>query len=252
MARDCYDDCIAFLDDRLGRLLDELHGQGLLDNTLVIVTADHGESFGDHGAFLHGTSLNLEEVAVPLVIVSPDAPANRVVAEPVSLRDLPATVLDQLGLATGSRFPGRSLAAYWKLSSGEARPVSTPALSECATTTAFQLEADPGQSRGVVQMSLVAQGRHYIRDALGSEQLYDLRSDPFESVNLMDSVEGKEAARDFRRELLDELNDNPGSTEVENAYLRSYKQSLKFVAEASPAPREPISALEAQSNKRRE
>ena len=48
MARDCYDDCIAFLDDQLGRLLDELRGQGLLDNTLVIITSDHGESFGDH------------------------------------------------------------------------------------------------------------------------------------------------------------------------------------------------------------
>ena len=43
MARDCYDDCIAFLDDQLGRLLDELDGQGLLDNTLVIITSDHGE-----------------------------------------------------------------------------------------------------------------------------------------------------------------------------------------------------------------
>jgi arylsulfatase A-like enzyme len=252
MARDCYDDCIAFLDDRLGRLLDELHGQGLLDNTLVIITADHGESFGDHGAFLHGTSLNLEEVAVPLVILSPDAPANRVVAEPVSLRDLPATVLDQLGLSAGSPFPGRSLAAYWKLTSGEARPTTTPALSECAATTAFQAQAEPGQSRGAVQMSLVAEGRHFVRDALGSEQLYDLRRDPLESVNLMDSVEGKEAARVFRRKLLDELNDNPGSTEVEKAYLRSYKQSLKLVAEASTVPRAPISALKERSSKRRE
>lgn len=57
LARDCYDDCIAFLDEQLGWLLDELSGQGLLDNTLVIITSDHGESFGDHGLYLHGTSL---------------------------------------------------------------------------------------------------------------------------------------------------------------------------------------------------
>ena len=48
MARDCYDDCIAFLDEQLGKLLDELQRQGLLDNTLVIITSDHGEAFGDH------------------------------------------------------------------------------------------------------------------------------------------------------------------------------------------------------------
>jgi len=252
MARDCYDDCIAFLDDRLGQLLAELDGQGLLNNTLVIITADHGESFGDHGVFLHGTSLNLEEVAVPLVIVSPDAPANRVVAEPVSLRDLPATVLDQLGLSAGSPFPGRSLAAYWELTTGQARSASTPALSECATTTAFQRQVEPDQSHGVVQMSLVAQGRHYVRDALGSEQLFDLKSDPFERMNLIDSVEGKEVAAVFRRKLLDVLTANPGSIEVEKAYLSSYRQSLKLVVEASPVPREPISASEERSKNRRE
>ena len=74
MARDCYDDCIAFLDDQLGRLLDKLQGQGLLDNTLVIITSDHGESFGVHGLFGHGGSLYLDEVAVPLVILCPGAP----------------------------------------------------------------------------------------------------------------------------------------------------------------------------------
>ena len=74
MARDCYDDCIAFLDDQLGRLLDELRGQGLLDNTVVIITSDHGEAFGDHGLFGHASSLYLDEIGVPLVILSPDAP----------------------------------------------------------------------------------------------------------------------------------------------------------------------------------
>ena len=63
MARDCFDDCIAFLDDRLGRLLDELQGQGLLDNTVVIITSDHGESFGDHGVFLHANNVLLDEIA---------------------------------------------------------------------------------------------------------------------------------------------------------------------------------------------
>ena len=98
----------------------------------------------------------------------------------------------------------------------------------------------------------MAQGRHYVRDALGSEQLYDLKSDPFGRMNLIDSVEAKKVAGVFRRKLLDELTDNPGSTEVEKANLRFYKQSLKLVVEASPVPREPISALEERSSRRRE
>ena len=47
MNRDCYDDCIAFLDEQLGKLLDELDRQHLLDSTLVIITSDHGEAFGE-------------------------------------------------------------------------------------------------------------------------------------------------------------------------------------------------------------
>ena len=126
MARDCYDDCIAFLDEQLGKLLDELQRQGLLDNTLVIITSDHGEAFGDHRLFGHGNSVYLDEIGVPLVILSPGAPAGRVVVAPVSLRDLPATVLDQLGLADGSPFPGHSLAAYWRRHAGTETPADQP------------------------------------------------------------------------------------------------------------------------------
>ncbi|HEX3451552.1 MAG TPA: sulfatase, partial [Isosphaeraceae bacterium] len=90
MARDCYDDCIAFLDEQLGRLLDELKRRGLLDTTEVIITSDHGESFGDHGVFGHSASVDLDEIGVPLVILSPAAPAGQVVDSPVSLCDLPA------------------------------------------------------------------------------------------------------------------------------------------------------------------
>jgi arylsulfatase A-like enzyme len=232
LARDCYDDCIAFLDEQLGQLMDTLNGQGLLDNTVVIITSDHGESFGDHGLYLHGTSLYLDEISVPLVILSPDAPANRVVNEPVSLRDLPATVLDRLGLAAGSPFPGQSLAGYWSSTPGKAFPESAPVLSEHATETAFrQPAAEQSLRRRDVQMSLVARGRHYIRDGFGSEQLYDLNQDPFETVNLMGAVEGKEAVGDFRRMLLEVLDRNPGAIEAEDSYLKAYRQWLKSIVD---------------------
>ncbi len=130
LAHDCYDDCITFLDDQLGRLLEELRRQALLDNTIVIITSDHGEAFGDHGRFGHSKGLNFDEVGVPLVILSPSAPAGRVVDAPVSLRDLPATVVEQLGLSAVSPFPGRSLAAYWHAEMGQpprqSRPLRSP------------------------------------------------------------------------------------------------------------------------------
>ena len=115
-ATDAYDDCIADLDEQLGKLLDELRRRGgLLERTWLIVTADHGESFGEHtGVFCHGTSLYQTELHVPLLIVPPGGSATRrVVKETVSLRDLAATVVDVLDLESGSPFPGESLARFW-------------------------------------------------------------------------------------------------------------------------------------------
>ena len=121
MACDCYSDCISFLDEQLDHLLSQLQGQGLLGNTTVIITSDHGEGFGDHGFFGHAYGVTLDEIGVPLVILSPLAPAGKEVNTPVSLRDLPATVVELLGLESGSPFPGRSLAAHWR-PAGSSRP----------------------------------------------------------------------------------------------------------------------------------
>ena len=243
LARDCYDDCIAFLDEQLGRLLDALRGQGLLDNTVVIITSDHGEAFGDHGHFGHSFSLYLDVIGVPLVILAPGAPAGRVVDSPVSLRDLPATVVDQLGLSAGSPFPGRSLAAYWRSAPGQVpQGITTPALSEQADETAFQPQPASGRGHSGFQMSLVASGHHYIRDGMGAEMLFDLRRDPSERVNLMGSPSGDERWEPSAGCSLRLLTENPGSIEVEKAYLEPYRQesqsphSRKFRAASRRRP----------------
>ena len=70
MALDAYDDCIAALDRQVGALLDELDRRGVLRDTIVMITADHGEQFGEHGVFNHGFSLYAQEAHVPLVIIS--------------------------------------------------------------------------------------------------------------------------------------------------------------------------------------
>ena len=228
MARDCYDDCIASLDDQLGRLLGALEKQGILENTDVIITSDHGEALGMHGMIGHSYSASLEETGVPLVILSPAAPAGRVVDSPVSLRDLPATVVDMLGLSAASPFPGRSLTAHWDPARGKAPPDETsPAFSEQADATAFQAQPGSGREHRGFQMSVVALGHQYIREGTGVEMLYDLMTDPFEHVNLAVRTSAAAELATFRRMLLDVLTDNPGTAEVEKAYLANCRSWLE-------------------------
>src|SRR5262249_40247403 len=86
LVNDGYDNCIAHLDEQLGRLFDELERCGRLENTLVIVTADHGEHFGEHGLYGHASSLYNQEVQVPLLIIpTQGTPKGRVIDQAVTL-----------------------------------------------------------------------------------------------------------------------------------------------------------------------
>ena len=115
LARDAYDNCVADLDEQLGQLLDELERRAILERTWVIITGDHGENFSEHrGVFLHGTTVFQTECHVPLLIIPPGgAPSQTVVREPVSLRDIAATIVGLSGFEAGSPFPGDSLARFW-------------------------------------------------------------------------------------------------------------------------------------------
>ena len=76
--RDAYDECVANLDEHLGLLLGELGRRGALERTWLIITSDHGESFGEQpGFFGHGTSLYQQQLHVPLVIVPPSGARGR-------------------------------------------------------------------------------------------------------------------------------------------------------------------------------
>jgi arylsulfatase A-like enzyme len=184
MAADVYDDCISYLDRRLGILLNELSRRGVLDNTLVIVTSDHGEHLGDHLLFFHGCSLYRQLVQVPLVILdNQGAPSARVVAEPVSLSDIPATVIDLLGLGTDAQFPGRSLSRFWRRSDRAVSTLGDPLLMETGKPEVLTNQGREPAAKGPMS-SVVARGMHYIRTADGLEELYMLNADPDETINL--------------------------------------------------------------------
>ena len=102
-----YDGEIAYADQALRLLLNRLRDGGQADNTIVVVTSDHGEAFGEHGVFTHGQTLFAEEVHVPLVIHLPPGadsdPVAKRIPDPVDLTDVAPTLLDALGLK--ARYP---------------------------------------------------------------------------------------------------------------------------------------------------
>jgi arylsulfatase A-like enzyme len=193
-ARDAYDDCVAGLDEQLGRLVDELGRRGLRETTWLIVVADHGESFGEHaGVFCHGTSLYRTELHVPLVIVPP-APkgglAGRRVAETVSLRDLAATVVDLAGQESGSPFPGRSLARFWDGSTAAGATPGDPAAVSRALSEVVPedpLHPDPGrllEPRWPLAALSDGDWTYIRREEPAREELFHLPDDALESRNL--------------------------------------------------------------------
>ena len=102
---DAYDGAIAYLDDQVGQLVEALRRRGLGERTLLAITADHGESLGDHGLLTHASSLFSAELHVPLIFAGAGVPAGVRVARPVTHAALAATVLDLVGGDPGG-FPG--------------------------------------------------------------------------------------------------------------------------------------------------
>jgi arylsulfatase A-like enzyme len=190
LARDSYDDCVAALDEQLGRLIDELEHRAVLERTWVIITADHGESFGEHpGVYWHGTSLYQTQLLVPLLIIPPPGgPLPRVVAETASLRDLASTIVDVLGFKVGSPFPGESLARFWnrRAAPAPALAASDQALSEVVPLGAF--DPDPSQwlQKPRWPMAALTSGDWtYIRhEGDVREELFHTRADNQERHNL--------------------------------------------------------------------
>jgi arylsulfatase A-like enzyme len=206
-AVDAYDDCIADLDEQLGKLVDELGRRGVLERTWLIITSDHGESFGEHaGIFCHGQSLYETELHVPLLVLPPGGIATaQVVEEPVSLRDLAATIVDVAGVGDGAPFPGQSLARSWKqpLPVAPARPASaSPSLAEVVPNDPLRRDSwgvpEPLPPLGAVK----DQDWSYIRrEGDAREELFHLRQDPKEQHNLAGSPATRSTLEQMRAAL---------------------------------------------------
>jgi arylsulfatase A-like enzyme len=156
-----------------------LKDRGLLENTIVVVTSDHGQEFGDHGLYGHHESLYRGEIHVPLIIWKPGlVPASVRVPTPVSTTDIPATILDLTAPGNQQPLPGRSLAPLWRPS----QPVSAwPApISELSELHWF--DRDAPNYNGPVK-SIVTPNWHYIHQE-GRDLLFDWIADPEETRDL--------------------------------------------------------------------
>lgn len=100
---------VAYTDDQIGRLLKGFPERNLLDDTLVVLIADHGESLGDHGEYTHGVFLYDSTVRVPLIVAGPGVPAGHVVNQQVRSIDVMPTIVDFLGVSPGGQVHGVSL-----------------------------------------------------------------------------------------------------------------------------------------------
>lgn len=187
-----YDRAIAYLDHQLGRLFDELARRDLLRRTLVIITSDHGEAFGEHGHYGHADNLYLPLLRVPLLVIAPGrVPAGLRVNAPVTLRDLPATILE-LVTHSSSPLPGQSLARFWNGSASDSAILS--AVNLAPIRPGLYPEGSTAEMRSVVQWPY-----HYIKAPDDSEELYDLRQDPDENHDLTEQDEYEEVIEQLRR-----------------------------------------------------
>jgi arylsulfatase A-like enzyme len=185
LAIDVYDDSVSYLDKQLGILLDELANRGVLDDTLIIVASDHGEHLSDHGLFFHGCSLYRQLVNVPLVIVDPGrAPPGRVIREPASLRDLPATIASLVRHDKDSPFPAKSLERFWTQSNGVDQARAGDILMETDKPPFLANQGREPVAKGPMK-SLIREGLHYIRRGDGVEEMYHLDTDPLERTNVV-------------------------------------------------------------------
>ncbi|MGC4088510.1 MAG: sulfatase-like hydrolase/transferase [Polyangiaceae bacterium] len=175
---DRYDSEVADADQTLGQLVEAFRAKH--PKSLVIVHADHGEEFGDHGGRYHGTTVYEEQLRVPLIVSAPGLVPARRVREVVQSIDLVPTLLGALQIPKPPRLRGRDLGAL----------------------LAGKRAEEPGLAFGETdEQTLLARGdlRLICARRIGACKLYDLAKDPGETVDATDAHHGE--AEQMRSEL---------------------------------------------------
>lgn len=179
-----YDEEVAYVDAQVGRLFDGMQARGLFDDSLIVLTSDHGEELFEHGGFEHGHAQWESVLRVPLVVWSRgSAPGRRL--DPVSLTDLLPTLLEAAGLPVPGDLDGRSL---WPVLRGAGRASGRRLAAQ------GNLYGERGQ-----ETVILWPWKRIVSPGSGRAELFDLQSDPGESRDLerlrMEEARRLEAAR---------------------------------------------------------
>jgi len=168
-----YDGEIAYSDAQLRRLFDNLGKRGLLRNTIVVITSDHGEEFTEHGMLGHVLNLHGTLVNVPLVFRAEGrVPAGVVVNEPVSLADVMPTLLDMLEIEPPRMVWGRSVTRLWKGDRLEPRIC----FAQRRRLWFFEWAVTDGKHKLIMESTR--------KSGMRNPRFYDLDADPLEYNNL--------------------------------------------------------------------
>jgi hypothetical protein len=158
---------VGLVDSAIRQMRRDAARLGVMERIIWIISADHGEAFGEHGSKRHGSTIYEEQVRVPLFICHP-ALTPRVVSDPVSLVDIAPTMLDVYDIAAPGAYMGVSL---------------LPALGGAAVERRDPILLDAKRYAGVVFDDLTKLVVH----RSGAAAFYDLRTDPGETDNIIDS-----------------------------------------------------------------
>lgn len=160
--RGLYDGEVSYTDAQIGKVLTALKQANLSDTTAVLVTADHGESFGEHDRYRHGHTLHEEEIRVPFILHVPGLDSQRI-GEPRSLIDVARTLSELVGVEPSAGWRGVSL-----LRDVEGAPISRPVLVDAPMLTTMM-----GQ-RAMIR------GKEKLIQVGNSVTRFDMESDPSE------------------------------------------------------------------------
>lgn len=198
-----YDGGISYLDHRIGEFIDFLCDKGIFDNTLLIITSDHGDNFGEHGLASHQFCLYDSLLHVPLIMVYPSViPKGKRISNLTSTIDVFPTILDILkiqghrnGIQGRSQFPFKDQ----KIHDFVCAECGESVMSRPADSIEFQELCPKLKPYDKGSKCLRTQSHKYILSADGKEELYDIIKDPLEEVNSIHKYPDK--AENFRKLL---------------------------------------------------
>jgi len=174
-----YRGSIRYLDDQVDALVRDLEQRGRLENTILVITSDHGEQFGEHGQDTHANSLYRQVLHVPLILRFPArVPAGVRVPQQVTGRDVPATILELLGVPRDPAIGGTSLAPLWADSAARASDVVAEVDQNMRPVLRFRNSLGP-------MKAVFGDTLHVIRDGKGLFETYRYRVDPREEADLV-------------------------------------------------------------------